>query len=291
VTNEVIGTESHFFEMGGNSLNLIRMIGEINREFELDVPFAQIIDNPRLKDMADFMEKNNLSEQPVALLNWKRSKKIFGFPDQNGFGYGYTGLGFLLNDYALYSLSFIEDEDRINRYIDIITNIQPVGPYVFFGHSAAGKLAFVIAAALEKRGFEVSDIIFADSYFAENLVIELTEDYMKEFRMGVEDFLKGLKAEFLMGKIFAKAVKYMDYWNSIATLEKVNANVHLIVSEEVRQSEEFRIDLHCWEQLVHKSSRVYNGWGDHRNMLRGINLEKNVKIIKEILEGIAFAKE
>ncbi|HLP46093.1 MAG TPA: amino acid adenylation domain-containing protein [Candidatus Kapabacteria bacterium] len=290
VEKDVIGKESHFFEMGGNSLNLIRLIGEMNREFGLDVPFAQIIDNPHLKDMANFMEKNNLSEQPVALLNWKRAKKIFGFPDQNGFGYGYAGLGFLLNDYALYSLSFIEDEDRINRYIDIITNIQPVGPYVFFGHSAAGKLAFVIAAALEKRGYEVSDIIFVDSYFSENLVIDLTEEYMKEFRTGVEDFLKGLNAEFLMDKIFARAVKYMEYWNSIATLEKVNANVHLIVSEEVQQGEEFRIDIHCWDQLTTKVSRVSNGWGDHRSMLRGSYLAKNIKIIKEILDGIAFTK-
>jgi thioesterase domain-containing protein/acyl carrier protein len=288
---DVVGIESHFFEMGGNSLNLIIMIGEIQKEFGIDMPFSQIIDNPRLKDMATFMTKSNLTEQPVVLLNWEREKKVFCFPEQNGFGYGYASLASLLIDYSFYTLSFIEDEDRINRYVDIITGIQPVGPYVFFGHSAAGKLTFVIAAALEKLGYEVSDIVFADSYLAENLVIEHTEEYMIEFRAGVGEFLKSMNAEFLFEKVFAKAEKYMEYWNTIVRLEKVNANVHLILSEEVQQGMELSIDPHCWDYLIPKPSRVYNGWGGHRNMLAGSYLAKNVKIIKGILDGIAFAKE
>ncbi len=287
-----IGIDHNFFELGGNSLRLISLVGKIYKEFKIDVPIiAQIYNEPRIRDMAIFMTKSNLSEQPVVLLNWKRPKKIFCLPDQNGFGYGYGSLGFLLDDYSLYTLTYIEDEDRINRYVDIITGIQPNGPYVFFGHSAAGKLTFVIAAALEKLGFEVSDIVFADSLFAENLAIDLTEEYLKEFRSGVEDFLKGMNAEFLLEKVFAKAKKYMEYWNTIVTLEKVNANIHLILSEEVQQSTESYIDPHCWDKLTIKTSRIYNGWGGHRDMLAGWALEKNIDIIKKILVEANFGKE
>ncbi|MCX6584764.1 MAG: amino acid adenylation domain-containing protein [Candidatus Aminicenantes bacterium] len=284
-----IGIDHNFFELGGNSLRLISLVGKIYKEFKIDVPIiAQIYNEPRIRDMAIFMTKSNMSEQPVVLLNWKRPKKIFCLPDQNGYGYGYGSLGFLLDDYSLYTLTYIEDEDRINRYVDIITGIQPDGPYVFFGHSAAGKLTFVIAAALEKLGYEVSAIVFADSLFAENVVIELTEEYLVEFRTGVEDFLKAMKAEFLLEKVFAKAKKYMEYWNTIAALEKVNANVHLILSEEARHSTEVFIDSHCWDKLTTKSSRIYNGWGGHRDMLGGWALEKNIEIIKKILAEADF---
>jgi amino acid adenylation domain-containing protein len=291
VDSDVIGRESSFFGMGGNSLNLISLIGEINKEFQIDIPFAQIFDNPQIKDMADIITKSNISELPVVLLNQLAPGKIFSFPDQNGFGYGYASLASLLQDYSFYSLSFIEEEDRIDRYIDIITGIQPVGPYVFFGHSAAGRLIMVISAEMEKRGFEISALIFADCFFKENMIIEATEEYMKEFREGVQDFLRRLNAEFLLEKVFAKAKKYLEYWNTILKLEKVNANIHMIVSEEVRQHINIYNDPHCWDNLTNKTARVYDGWGLHRTMLAGSDLQKNLEIFKKILTGTAYGKE
>jgi fengycin family lipopeptide synthetase D len=290
VEKDVIGIESNFFEMGGNSLNLIIMMGEMYKEFQVDMPFAQIIEHPRIMDVANFIIKNNLYEQPVVLLNQKRQKKVFCFPDQMGYGYGYGNLAALLDDYSFYSLTFIEDEDRINRYIDIITGIQPTGPYVFFGHSAAGRLTYVIAAAFEKRGYEVSNIVFADCVFIEDSGLDVTEEYLATFRMSVGEFLRQLNAEFLLEKVFAKAKKYLNYLVSIVSLERLNANVHLVISEEVQQ-EAPDSHIHSWEKLTTKTYKIYKGCGTHRGMLRGSDLEKNKVIIKKILDEIEFGAE
>ncbi|MDQ1350695.1 MAG: hypothetical protein QG657_997, partial [Acidobacteriota bacterium] len=287
-----IGRDHNFFELGGNSLKLICLADRIYKEFKLDISIvAQIYNQPRIRDLAVSFIKNNLSEQPVVLLNWEREKKIFGFPDQFGFGYNYANLGALLKDYSLYSLTFIDDDDRIKRYINVITDIQPIGPYVFFGHSAAGKLTCVIAAALEKLGLEVSDIIFADCFFVENTAVGDDEEYYKGLRKGVARFLESNKSEFLLEKVFTKAVNYTKFRDNIAGLEKINANIHLIISEEIQQRISDFSNLHCWDKLTSRRTQIYNGWGRHQEMLSGSDLQKNIKIIKNILNEIDFGKK
>jgi amino acid adenylation domain-containing protein len=288
IGKEKIGTGHNFFEIGGNSLNLIMLVGKINKEFGIAMPIPQIYRYPTIKDIARSVLSKNFSDQPVVLLNRPKPKKMFGFPDQIGFGYGYGSLASLLEDRSLYALSFIEEEDRLSRYIDIITGIQPVGPYVFFGHSAAGRLSFEVARALENQGYEVSDIIFMDCFFTENMVRDVEEESIR-FRPLVETFLKEWKADFLKEKVMEKAIKHMKYLNTVTKLEKINANIHLIISEQAQQNK--HSDPRCWEKSTTKTSRVYNGWGRHVEMLGGSALEKNIKIIREILDGITFGKE
>ena len=228
------------------------------------------------------------SDQPLILLSRPGPKRIFCFPDQLGWGYGYTSLASLLEDYSVYALSFIEEEDRLSRYIDIIKKIQPVGPYVFFGHSGAGRLSFQLTRAFENRGENVSDLIFADCFILE-FDLEEEESRRKHTRFMVDEFLKDLGAGFLTEKILKKAINYMLYLQTAPKLEIINANVHSIVSEESRQRHD--CDPLCWQKWTTKTNRVYNAWGRHVDMLTGSDLDKNIEIIKQILDGIAFTNE
>jgi amino acid adenylation domain-containing protein len=280
-----IGIDHDFFELGGNSVKLIILMGKMNKEFKFNVPFfAHIYNNPRIRDLANFMIKSDLSEQLVILLNRERSKKLFTIPDQYGYGLGYTQLASAIEDYAFYVLNFIDDDNRLSRYVDIIKSIQPNGPYKFFGHSSAGPLTYEIALALEKQGCEVSDIIFGDCFFYGNARPMSDEEYATHIRPAIKTYLETLNAEFLMDKLIKKAIKYRKYRLGVHMLEKINANIHLILSEESQPGGIFfEADPHCWNKLTTKPSRVYNGWGDHQHMLMGEALKKNVEIIKGIL--------
>jgi bacitracin synthase 3 len=288
IEKEKIGIHDNFFEIGGNSLNLIMLVGKISKELSIEMPISQIYRYPTIRDIEKALLSKDFSELPVVLLNRSKPKKMFGFPDQFGWGYGYASLASLLEDYSVYALIFIEEEDRLSKYVDIIKKIQPVGPYVFFGHSAAGRLSFEVARALEKRGSEVSDIIFADCFFSENLDLDVEKEMV---RLGplLEAFAAEWNAQFLKDKIEKKARSHMTYLSNGTKLEIIDANVHLILSEEIQQSK--HVDPRCWEKLTTKTSRVYNGWGRHVDMLWGADLEKNIKIIRKILDGIAFGKE
>ncbi len=278
---EKIGINDNFFEIGGNSINLIMLVGKINKEFGVDMPIPQIYQHPTIKEIAGDMVSMHYSDQSIVLLNRPKPRKIFGFPDQLGWGYGYGSLASILNDFSVYAFTFIEEEDRVNRYIDIIRDIQPHGPYVFFGHSAAGRLSFEVAKELENRGCEVSDIIFADCFILD-LDAGGKESRREHTRFLVEEFLEQQNAEFLVEKILKKAISHLEYLESVPKLEIVNANIHLILSEEAQKRSD--VDPRCWENLTAKTYRVYNGWGRHSDMLGGRDLEKNTGIIREILK-------
>jgi amino acid adenylation domain-containing protein len=282
---EKISVDDNFFEIGGNSLNLITLVGKIEKEFGLPIPISHIYLNATIEQIAKALLSKDFFDSSVILLNLSGRKKIFCFPNQAGYGYSYRDLALALNDYSLYAFEFIEEEDRLNRYIEKMNEIQPHGAFVFFGHSAAGRLSFEMAKALENNGREVSDIIFADCFFYADGLRDL-EGQTVRLRRRVLAFLDEWNAGFFKEQVMKKMENHMVYLCSVPKLDIINANIHLILSEEVRQRDD--VNLRCWENMTHKSFRTYNGWGTHLSMMLGSDLEKNVKIMREILERVPF---
>jgi acyl carrier protein len=52
VKQDIIGRDSHFFDLGGHSLKAIILIGRIQREFEARMDMVTIFRNPTLKRLA-----------------------------------------------------------------------------------------------------------------------------------------------------------------------------------------------------------------------------------------------
>jgi len=289
IEKEKISVEANFFEIGGNSLFLIMLFSRVRKEFGIEIPITQMYDNPTIKKISTTIASNDFIEQPVSLLNRLNPKKIFAFPPQLGYGFYYTGLASIINDYSFYALIFIEEEDRLKKYVDIITGLQPGGPYIFFGHSAAGRLAVQVAKALEDLGYEVSDIIFADCFFFEDDTavqrVEPDEHYEDDFNVIVnfiDEQLKEYGVTFLKDQVLEKTKKYIDYLFSFNRLETINSNINLILSETPRSEREKR----CWEKYTTKTAAIYQGFGFHQAMLASGALEKNAAIVRGILNKI-----
>jgi phthiocerol/phenolphthiocerol synthesis type-I polyketide synthase E len=246
---------------------------------------ADQLPGPGKPGAAAGMEKDlqKYLEQPVVLLNPGTSaqKKLFCFPPVMGFGAVYKELAAFIPGYSLYSFNFIEDEDRLKKYVEIITAHQPQGPYVLFGYSAAGRLTFAVAGALENRGDEVSDIILVESFWpVENISGDLPEAAVKN----IAAYLEKLGAGFLQEKIVGLMKKYRAYFIEPYTPAKVNAHVHLILSPANKDTPLSG----CWEPFTTKTSRVYYGFGPHMEMLYpGFGFtQKNAGVICEVLAKI-----
>ncbi len=287
IGKEKIGIGSNFFELGGNSLNLITLVSRIHKAFGVEISITQIFESPIIKEISKYVKANKFSEESVVLLNQLREKKIFCFPPQIAYGVFYLSLASLLDDYSLYAFSFIEEDDRLKRYIDLISNLQPAGPYILFGYSAAAWLTFEVTKALENHGYEVSDIIFLDCFYNE-APIALDEEFMREHYGFIDRFMETFELTFLKEKVLKKSLSYMEYCQKTTRLEKVNANVHLIFSEEAQNYERFTPN--CWEELTTKASISYKGFGTHQEVFLPGALEKNVKIIRDILNRIETRK-
>jgi thioesterase domain-containing protein len=167
-----------------------------------------------------------------------------------------------------------------------MVNFQPTGPFILFGWSAAGKLIFELTRVLELCGREVSDIILSDSSFEkeQKLDDEGYEEECKGFIAQVEKLLEQLGVEFLKEKVRKKVKKYFHYYRNVNTLEVINANLHLIISEETQERES--VNLQCWDEFTTKPVMIYNGFGRHENMVSPGALEKNAELIRKILDRI-----
>ena len=290
VEEEKIGIEANFFELGGNSLTFIMLLSRIQTEFDIEIGVTQAYYIPMVMELSKAIETKQFIDKSVVLLNQVTQKNIFCFPPQMGYGLYYRGLSSILNkEYSLYAFSYIDAEDRLEQYVDMITKIQPVGPYVIFAYSAGGILTLEVTKMLQDRGYRVSDIIFIDSYFHEGreLVIDETyEENLREIYGYVEDTLEEWGITFLKRNVLENTQKYIDYWKGKTKLETIDTDIHLIISEETRDNPEMPVN--CWDSLTTKKVVSYQGFGEHREVLEPGPLEKNAKIIKKILAGIEF---
>ncbi|MCP5047571.1 MAG: hypothetical protein GY940_10390 [bacterium] len=159
-----------------------------------------------------------------------------------------------------------------------ITTIQPVGPYVLFGWSAGGPLIFEVAAALEKQGCQVKDIILLDSFWMGDRPGDLEKEILR--LPLIEKPMEELGLEFIKDRVKEKIESYLKYIFSLARPAVIDTNVHLILSEDERQEGiEFK-----WREFTSQPLTIYQGFGGHHYMLYGVPLEKNVQLIRDILE-------
>ncbi len=180
-------------------------------------------------------------------------------------------------EYSLYAFNFIERETRIQEYVDYILEYQPVGPYILLGWSVGGNLAFEVAVALEKRGKEVSQLILLDAYKGEGPEDGESSDGIP---VDLDLQLSALHLETLRGRVLSKAKGYYHYWKGLRNSGWLRPAIHLLAAE----SGDTDRDPAAWKGSTGTGFHRYPAAGTYCYMLTPPNLEKNVAIIKKIIE-------
>ena len=259
-----------------------------------------VFNNPTIKDIYDeicmrkdvynIIDVNNESDDIVRLKH-NSDKNVFAFPSIVGYGYVYIYLSKLINDYSFYALNFIDDEEVINQYVNSITNINKDQPIKLLGYSAGGRLSFDVAKALEKAGYEVSDIIVVDAGVSKVMDDDALEDAKSHVFSSVKSFLNlsvfynlSQKDKDSMGeKIINTCEAYMKYDTENITTGKINSNIHVITSAEDSWEEGHYDYLLKWKEHTTKEVLVYNGYGKHEDMMVSPYVDKNAELINKIL--------
>ncbi|MCP4150560.1 MAG: hypothetical protein GY757_22630, partial [bacterium] len=279
ISRERIGVRDNFFNLGGNSLNLIRMVGKLYKELQTEVPIATVFENPVIEELSRRLVVDvERPEEEVYLLGKPASRHLFCFPPIVGFAPAFSGLAPLLPDFALYSFNFIEEADRVERYTWHITRLQPEGPYTLLGWSAGGTLAFEVAAELEKRGCEIAGVILADSMWMGETNLDFSR-MERAFVDGMVANLDSLDAEHLKEEVDKKITAYLKYIRSVKTLPVIDSNIHFIsAGEEPKENIE-----NAWIPFTKKTFTRCAGAGNHETMFSPGFVEKNAGIILKIL--------
>lgn len=287
-----IGIKDNFFELGGYSLKMLKMINQVAQELNVEIPLKLLYENPTIEYMAErafavYMEESN---HHMTLLNRAGDLKVICFPPINGFIFIYKRIAELLAQEAtFYGFEYIEQENRIELYVQQILDAEPEGPYIFLGYSAGGNLAFEVAKAMEEKGHTVSDIIMFDTYMKTEqmkMTPKEQEDEIERFLQlenirEILDFSHG--DEVVKERVLKKTRAYVAYFLQLAHVGHVHADIHFVQAEPDEANIAQPADLQMWGKFTKGAYREYQGAGMHYSMFNGDFLPRNATLIQDIL--------
>lgn len=172
-----VSMNDNFFDLGGDSLLAVRLLTQINQQFQQQLPVSTLFLNPTLKGLANrlFSELDTLPCSPLVPIQTKGTNPpFFCIHPILGVVFPYYELASHLGKnqpfYALQPqgidgkfppLSRIED--MADYYIKAMRTIQPEGPYFLGGWSFGGLVAFEMAQQLKKAGHAVGLLAVLDT--------------------------------------------------------------------------------------------------------------------------------
>ncbi|WP_373536611.1 amino acid adenylation domain-containing protein [Microcoleus sp.] len=177
LNTEPVGIGDNFFDLGGDSLLAIRLINEINQQFQRELPLSALFLNPTIEGLADSLdsETNSLEWSPlVAIKPRGKNPPFFCVHPIFGVVFPYVELAFQLGEnqpfYGLQpkgidgeSSPLTSIEDMAADYITALRTVQPKGPYFLGGWSFGGLVAFEMAQQLLAAGDEVALLAVLDT--------------------------------------------------------------------------------------------------------------------------------
>ena len=285
-----VGVNDNFFDLGGHSLQAMNLMALIYQELEIEIPLSMIYEKPTVAELSKYIiyaKEMNIQpkERPYIVFNQAREKAVFIFPPALGFAAAYANLADYLTDYAIYTFRYIADEATLEKYAELIDDIEPNQDLKLMGHSAGGFLAMLMAQKLESRDRVVSDVILIDTYRGGR---EAQQAEMSEIIEGVDTFLLNPKRQELR-RYFMENQKLRDLtynqvweyfnflWYSDLKNVQINGNIHLIRAEGNYDYED------DWIQATRGQRINYYAHGVHREIIDPPYLNQNATIINAIL--------
>ncbi|CAM1366015.1 amino acid adenylation domain-containing protein [Tenacibaculum xiamenense] len=203
---EKIGVNDDFFELGGHSLMVIKLVAQINEQFETETNIVNVFEYPTISEFVRNMESKDQvfdTNLMVALQDKGSQKPIFLAPPGGGLYNCYVDLARALGeDQPVYAfqcpgingkLPVSESiEEMASSFIVELQKADPYGPYRIGGYSFGGVVAYEMALQLKAKGFEVEELLMFDSTLLDTHTnkVENKDELFEEFVMDeIEEFV------------------------------------------------------------------------------------------------------
>jgi thioesterase domain-containing protein/acyl carrier protein len=202
---ESISDETHFFESGGDSLNAIVLMFEIEKLLNIKLAENYLFNYPTFKDFKKNIDSNFQDSFLIELKAGKKECPIYFIPYFRGNGWSYNTIANLLDtDQAVYSFNKFVPQDLnlveniitylVKVYVDEILKTHSVSKIILAGSSLGGNVAIEMSKLLEKESIHVEQIHLLDSVEA-----SFYRDKHVVFSTGfIIDKLRSLKREIII---------------------------------------------------------------------------------------------
>ena len=173
-----IGRDEDWFELGGDSLLATQMLAAIRQRYGVMVDEAVLVESATLSAIAQAIDRAEVPETREALLRMNPNgtrRPLAWVHSMHGNVLGIRSLARALGDdqpvFAIApriagpgTLPFTDLTAMARRYVELLRDAQPHGPYVLGGYSSGGAIAFEMGRQLRQAGEEVALLIMADTY-------------------------------------------------------------------------------------------------------------------------------
>ena len=172
-----IGVVDNFFDLGGHSLQAIRMFVEVERVFGRSVPLATLFQAGTIEELAAILRKDEWAApesslvpiQPIGskplffCIHAKGGNVLFNHDLSKHLGLDQPFYGLQARRVGGRQVGHDCIEEMAEFYIKEIRTLQPEGPYFFGGASFGGLAAYEIAQQLQARGHRVALLALFDT--------------------------------------------------------------------------------------------------------------------------------
>jgi acyl-CoA synthetase (AMP-forming)/AMP-acid ligase II/thioesterase domain-containing protein/acyl carrier protein len=172
VETNAIGATANFFDLGGTSLDIVKLKLAIEAHFNFDLPIATLLQNPTVQALAlrlacETRLALNDYDPVVPLQTSGKKTPLFCVHAGSGEVLVFLSLaGYFVNERPFYALRargfepgqpyFGSFDEMIDIYTAAVRRRQPHGPYALAGYSYGAPVAFEIAKRLEAQGEQVA---------------------------------------------------------------------------------------------------------------------------------------
>lgn len=180
---EDLDVESNFFDLGGDSLLLVKLQSAVAREFGVRLTTADIFRQPTIAAFASWLKKpqsdsaqaldaHAANPRVIPIKVTDNGRPIFVISQSMIFRTLAEELG---PDQTVYALQMLDEdvtaamesasfEQIAAFYCGLIREVQPTGPYRVAGWCVSGWLAYEVARQLEQQGAEIELLMIMDAW-------------------------------------------------------------------------------------------------------------------------------
>jgi amino acid adenylation domain-containing protein len=177
VKRDRVGVNENFFETGGHSLLMMRMLNRLRAHF--DVSLRDLFAHPTIRNLASALQqrrardaRRSQHDHLLVLQPATTGTPMFIIPGSDGFSDAYAEVAQHINTGPVYGIQMMgvlpgesplrSIEAIATQNVSWIKQVQPNGPYRLAGHSFGALVAYEMTRQLEARGETVEKLMMLD---------------------------------------------------------------------------------------------------------------------------------
>lgn len=169
-----IGTDSNFFDLGGNSLLAMEVMDRINQHLNTSLPPDLIFQRPNIRQLGQSICDQSIDTNLQHFNHSKEGPALFLIHPDSGMAHLYQCLSPFMKSVDFYALSNdrfgeLQDpyktiEEMASSYLNLVKKHRPKGPYVLGGFCTGGVVAFEMMNQLKATTNETCGVVLIDSF-------------------------------------------------------------------------------------------------------------------------------